>query len=329
MNASLLTENKMMRTVEPKIKMDARPQTCVSRTDLAKSMEATLPARKAEAGPNEKYVPKSDAPFHSVARLLIGGVHFAVLAGIVTLLVCHVMASMRSSKRMAVVKVFAPDMQTVFAPSSGQFQAARRFSMGEWVPAGEILGKIETREIRDQLRSAKRRLIELQREMLLATQAARTSTSVSSEGHDQHIRHLRLEANTVQADIERLGELEEELYVRSPIDGRIWFGLSGSKEVSRHEDITPIWPSGSDLRIEIEAPQKYIDEILREGTVECRFATPNGERVVRATPIPATHQMVLSENEVNRSDKQVLGRIECIPQSNSSHQLLPGWIGTL
>jgi hypothetical protein len=324
-----MTEYTMMRMVEPKINAVAQPQTCASRTDSPEPMTATVQASKAEAASQEKYAPKSDVPFQSVARLLIGGFHFAVLAGIVALLVSHGIAAMRVSKQMAVVKVFAPDMHTVFAPASGQFQAARPFSMGEWVPAGEVLGKIETREIRDQLRSAKRRLSSLQREMLLATQAARTSASTSSEAHDQHIGRLRLEANTVQSEIERLGELEEELYVRSPIDGRIWFGLSGSKEVSRHEDITPIWPSGSDLRIEIEAPQKYIDEILLEGTVECRFATPNGERVVTATPIPTTHQMVLSENEENRSDKQVLGRIECIPQKDSSHQLLPGWIGTL
>jgi hypothetical protein len=262
----------------------------------------------------------------AVARLLIGGLHLAVLVGILALCVSYGLTTLKSSKKLAVAKVVAPQMRIVAAPSDGQFQAARPFSKGEWVRAGEVLGVIQTRDIRDQLTAKCKRWRDLQREILLAAQASRDSASSADE---QYLRQLRLDANATQAEVTRLEELQRDLIVKSPIEGRIWFGLSGSKEVRKYEEITPIWPSGGGLRIEIEAPREHIDEILRAGVVECRFPTPDGDVVTVARPVPATRQPLLAESNEHGSERRFFGRIECIPDTAAAQALLPGWIGSL
>jgi hypothetical protein len=315
----------MIRMVEQKVK-SPRPRPREGGSSSLEAAATVVHVKTRELAPKEKYSPKPDAPFRAVARLLIGAVHFAVLIGIVALLIAYAMAAMQSSKQMAVVKVVAPDMLTVAAPHDGQFRAIRPFSKGEWVRTGEVLGVVETREVRDKLNTARDRWRDLEREILLGTHAAGISSAAT---HHPQLRQLRLDTNAVQSEIARLTELQQDLVVKSPIDGRIWFGLSGSKEVHKNDEVTPIWPTGGELRIEIEAPLKYIDQILLDGSVECRFATPQGELVVAARPIPTTRQMLLTENEENRSDKQVFGRIECIPDADSARDLLPGWIGRL
>jgi hypothetical protein len=257
---------------------------------------------------------------------VIGGVHFAVLVGIVALLVCYGMAALRSRDGRAVASVLAKNMERVGAPNGGQFRATRPFSQGDWVQAGEVLGVIETPDIGEQLDSERRKLGSIQRAILMAAEAERTS---SAHAHPQDLRQLHLDASIVQSEIAKLTRLQEDLVIRSPIDGRIWFGLSGSKKVSQHEVVAEIWPTDGELKIEVEAPIEQIDAFLREGMVKCRFMTPTGEVVVSARPIPTTRQMVLAENGKNRSEKQVLGKIECIPDADATQSIEPGWHGSL
>jgi hypothetical protein len=321
-----MTEYKMMQMVEPRINAVARPQTCVRRADSAEATTAAGPVKKADEAPKEKYAPRSDAPYRSIARLLIGGVHFAVLAGIVALLVCYGVAAMRSSKRMAVATVVDPQTEGIVSRVDGVFKATVPISPGGAVKKGQVLGTLDSPETDDQIEAAKGRWRDLQRAILLATHSPRAS---SSDAREQEIRQLRLDANKVQSEMAQLEELKRELVVRSPIDGTILFGLSGSKEVKRNEELTTICPTGSGLRIEVKAPLKYVNEIAAEGVVHCRISTPEGEVHVTAAPVRESLQMELTENKENLADKQQMGSIVCIPDANSSQKLRPGWIGTL
>jgi biotin carboxyl carrier protein len=316
----------VIRMIETKTKTFARSQPRFRRADPPEPTAATVPAKGPAAAPQEKYAPKSDAPFQSVARLLIGGIHFAVLVGIVALLVTYGMAALRSGVGRAVASVHAKNMERVGAPSEGQFRAARPFSQGDWVSTGEVLGVIETPETSEKLKAQRRNLKSIHRAMLMAGEAARMS---STEAHQHDLRQLQLDAGRVESEIERLATLEEELVIRSPIDGRIWFGLAGSKKVSRHDVVAEIWPTGGELKIEIEAPTEQINEFLRNGTVDCRFLTPIGEVVVACRPISTTRQMVLAENGENQGEKEILAKIECIPDANATRSIEPGWLGTL
>jgi hypothetical protein len=279
------------------------------------------------AAPREKYNPKSDAPFRSVARLFIGFIHAGVLCGIVALLISYFMSVAVTTDDKAFARIFGVNMVEIPAPLNGRFSAARHFPEGEQVEPGELLGEISAPELEEELELATQSLHKLQEEDLRRiTRSGSLADQHTDDAGPRNVRFMRIE---LENKIKQLRRIQSQLRVMSPVRGRIHMGLSGSKVIKANETLAYVWPEGGELRIQVEAPLTTMHKLLRKGAVKCRFSTARGEVCVTATPIPQSLRLKMNELSEDRLRGELFGFVECVPQSIPAEIRSPGLIGRL
>ncbi|HEX3895447.1 MAG TPA: efflux RND transporter periplasmic adaptor subunit [Rudaea sp.] len=200
------------------------------------------------------------------------------------------------------------------------------FDIGATVKAGDVLAEIETPEIDQQLEQARADLATAQAKEKLAKLTAKrwddmlASESVSKQETDEKNGDLEAKAaatTAAKANVDRLQALASFKRIVAPFDGVV---------TARKTDIGALINAGSSsggelfrvadtrkLRIYVNVPQAYSDEIEKGMTAQLRFPEKPGKS------FPAT--IVSTSDSINESSRTMLVQLEA---DNAQGKLVSG-----
>jgi hypothetical protein len=277
--------------------------------------------------------PKPDAPLTRLRRAAIGGVHLVVIAAIVGLFVwCAVKAVGAlpgSEKAEAIVTLVASSLVELHSPADGVFEAAQPLLVGSHVERGQLLGTVRPRQLQESLDEARGRLEALQRQkLLLDPQGMEFEDPASGLDQRREFRQVALQLIATENELSRLRQIEQDSQIRSPVNGQIHYGLSGSRAVKATDTVAHIWPDSGDLLVEVKAPLKVIHRLIQSNRVEAVFPTAGGKVEVTARPVPGSLRTVVEQWGPQKAT-ELWGVLQCTAVSIPGSVRTPGLIGRL
>ncbi len=190
------------------------------------------------------------------------------------------------------------------------------------------MGQLETRQLELDLQANERmRRALYRRKLMLEGDQLDDEDIRQCQELEREFREVALRIEEVQSSLDRQRQLQEELTVRAPCDGRIQYGISKSKAVKTHDTVAFLWPDNGSLLVEVEGPINQIHDVIRDGQVQGKFPTPHGDVMVVAAPIPETLK-TFSHSDGSRKE-ELWGFIQCSPKVIPKSVRFPGPIGKL
>ncbi len=258
-----------------------------------------------------------------------------LLAGFVSFLAVFVVGAplglIPPSREGAVARTVGAPLVQVSAPSDGLFVALKPLPNGTPIDPGQQLGHMTQTPDVERLAAARAER-QFQRERLLRLDDHRDRADgfdlSAAPTLEKEAREVALQILTLTHEIDRLQTLQRKLTICSHVAGRIHFGLGASQAVKAHQPIAFIWPESGELLIEVEAEMRVIHELINANRVEAVFATPAGDEVILALPLPASVKPFTPADE-RRARKQPWGVLQCTTVTVPEAVRLPGLIGKL
>lgn len=293
-----------------------------SRPVDAPSKPASPAAPSNPPTPPKPSTPKPDAPLTKVGRMLIAGVHAAVLLGLVLFVAVQVVRIWTAPNRRAVVTVVAPHLQEIASPVDGTFHAIRPLYKGTRVRKGEFIGTVES-----TVHTAEREALENRLAMLGRLRLVLGSRGASGADQGQAIRDVCERIEAVQGQLAVLSAVEQKMRITSPVTGKIAHSRSGNSSVRKHENVASIWTEDDELLIEVEAPLDVIRRLVSEETFPVQFQHGEQRHRVSVRAMASTLQPV--DGGVHAQPNEQWAVIHCQPQQLPEAIAFPGAMGSL
>jgi hypothetical protein len=207
-----------------------------------------------------------------------------------------------SSKSQARARIVAASAIKVHSPCDGVFIPSSTAIEGRRIRQGETLGTVEAPALASELNRCSEVLNLLKEERLKLARAGGWRDSRLPGGDE-----LASQIAVAEIEFARLSGLNRLRTVTSPCAGRLATSIRSSRSVRANDEMVEIWPDGSDLELELEAPISVINDVLSEGLVHADFVTHSGS--VRVAAQPDGNSVAMYTNE--RKGNEIWGRVRC------------------
>lgn len=272
-------------------------------------------------------LPKPDAPLTRVRRALLGLINLAILLGIAALVVWKVWPE--NPRRRALAMIVASSLVEVRSPTEGEFVAVKPLPNGACVKKGQVLGSVRAPRVVSSIEASQHMLDALQqRKLLLDQRGTEFENLASRRDEEQEFRQISIDVTATENELKRLRRVEYETRITAPVDGKIHYGLDGSKAVRTSDTIAYIWPEGGDLLLEVKAPLSVIHGLIQADRVDAVFPTVGGNVAVTAKPIAGSLRTYTQESAPRRED-EYWGSLQCTVESVPEVVRIPGLLGGL
>lgn len=277
--------------------------------------------------------PVPDAPYGKVGRRTTVAMHATALifvAGFVLwfIAIAPIREAINAPKKQTTVRIVGSSLEEIRAVTAGTFVAKEPLKGGATVKQGQVLGRLEARQLALDLQAQERMRMALYRRKLILEGDQLDDEDIQQRQElEREFREVALRIEELQSLLEHNRQLHKELIVHSPCDGRIQFGVSKSKAVKAHDTLAFIWPDDGALLVEVEGPIDVIHSLIRAGHVDAKFSTPDGQVAVTAEPIRQTLRTFRHAH--NSAKAELWGFVQCTPVSIPDGVRFPGPIGKL
>jgi hypothetical protein len=291
-------------------------------------------AGNGETKPVQLAAAKPDAAPKKAHHVLRAFAHAVILLSVVTFVFyyCVYLPLIGATKpyQLARVTTVANPLTDVRSPPgvTGVFVAATALPIGAQVSKGQVLGRILAPALDAEIDKQTDNLTRMQQQHLSIQLQKRALVGASVWQAEQEERDLALKVATAEKELSQLRAKRRQLVIRAPADGRLQFGLSGTKAVKEYDSVVTMYPEGADLLVEVTGPLDVINNIERQDRIVAQFQMKNGTVEVQAMPIASS---VRSFTKVIQggAKEETWGSVQCKPVSMPESIRLPGMIGTL
>jgi multidrug efflux pump subunit AcrA (membrane-fusion protein) len=237
-----------------------------------------------------------------------------------------VRAHVAAGTRGASVMLVASPLLEVRAPQvTGVFRATRPLAHGQRVRKGELLGRIDSPALEQEIERADVELRVLEARRLRLEQARTLSESSAPETIEA--RELAGRAEVISRSLQRLRATRSKLAVRAPADGLVQVGLPASVAVTPDQAIVSVYPDGGSLLVEVTGPLELVDRLNREGQLAASFPVAGGSAEVEARPLRNSVRCFRKTIEGRR--EETWATVQCVPFAVPPALHSPGLIGEL
>jgi len=264
---------------------------------------------------------------HVVRAALHGVVLLAVVGFVVAYcVVIPLRRQLTARAESATVMLVADPLAEVRAPdASGVFRATRPLPHGARVRRGDLLGRIESPRLEEDIEQASVESRGLQARLLrLERRALRAEPSAQEV---QEARELASRLEAVDASLARLEAQRSRLAVYAPADGVVQDGLAAAVAVLPHQSIVSLFPDEGRMVLEVSAPLDVLTTLQRSGRLSAAFETPQGTAMVTARLL--TTSLRHSKRKSEAGLEETWGTVQCVPESLPAPLRSPGLIGRL
>jgi len=277
------------------------------------AVEAKLAAKRPDASPRR------------VETSIRVAVHVLLLACIVVFIAYYCVympfrGSIAGAYKSAYVTSVASSLIEVRAPAAPElndstFEAVTSRVNGTPVRKDDCLGVIKSPTLTALI---KQKQLELQMLQLQRFHADRDNIENPE---------LSVRIADVEHALERLNAIKSQLVVRAPCDGLVHIGLASSMAIKPSMKIVDLYPVGSKMQVEVNAPLSVINTLEGKNQVVVEFATANGKVKVTAKPVQGSSRSYTKENTEKRTEIWAALTLDPIAMPDSVH--VPGLIGRL
>lgn len=265
---------------------------------------------------------RADAPLTKLGRLVIAGVHAAVLIGLLVFITSQFARAWTAPKRQAVVTVVTPSAREVPSPADGVFHADGPLYKGTPVREGEPLGTVESPVLATRVQA-----LDEQLEVLMHRRLLLGGRKESADQAKLELREVCQRIVAIQGELAVLKATQQQMRITSPVSGRIAHSLSGSQSVRQHETVATVWTEADDLVVEVRAPVALIRRLIRKGRFPVTFHSDHDQYQVVVAPMPDT--LTPDDSRVNDGVDERWAVVQCRPDDLPQAVAFPGAIGRL
>ena len=274
-----------------------------------------------------------DAAPRRLDHVVRAAAHAVVLAAVVgfVLVYCVVLpirSQVAGNVARATVLLVGNPLLEVRAPETdgvGIFRAVRPLGHGEPVHKGQLLGRIESPKLDDDVARAATSLRALEEQQLWLGE--RLSAAEPTADESREARELAGRVAAASQALAHLHDLRRGLRIVAPADGYIQQGLPARLTVGSHQPIALVYPESGDLLVEVSAPLDVVNDLLRRGTLEADVQTTAGAVRVSATPVPGSVRHFTKIVDARRDE--TWATVQCTPDSLPPAARAPGLMGRI
>jgi len=266
--------------------------------------------------------------WHDALRATAHGVILlAVVAFVVVYCVWMPLAGRAASRaQRASVTLVPPLPCEIRAPgASGVFRAARPLLPGTHVQAGELLGRIESPDLDNDIARTSLEFRVLESRRLRLDAGAAYGEQPAQEA--QEARDLAGRVEVVTQSLARLHAVRSQLAVYAPFPGRVRKEVPADAAVAPRQLIVSLYPDGGELLAEVAGPVDVITRLQRADVVAAQFITAGGNVKLVARPVTGSVRHFRKSIEGGR--EETWATVQCQPESVPPALQMPGLIGEL
>ncbi len=198
----------------------------------------------------------------------------AIVVGFITWVVVFVPYSFLTGRqlRRADVEVIPTQTVVLYAPVKGRFQLPARHHAGEWIKSGTVVGRVDSRWLRDEINSLRQRnLIGEQRLLQLAFRASSADTVDRMHDIDSEMRAVDQELRHQSNRLEELLQTQAECLLRASSSGWLLEDIPEESAVDEDQVIAKFVPASDDILVLVRAPHEVCVDLAQShrGFVVC------------------------------------------------------------